>query len=263
MTSRDTLLKGTALCWRAGGRNIVGPVDFALRRGESVVVVGANGAGKTTLLRLVTGLLEPSAGELFWNEQPYATFSRKQLAQRVAYVPQLRPVRIPLTVRELVLLGRFPHQRRRDLGPSSEDYHAVRQALERVGLEQLAERPLDKLSGGERQAAFIAAALAQEAGLLVLDEPTTFLDPGHQRQVASLVQRLRRSGAHTVLCATHDLNFASLIADRVVALEHGKVMAAGSPQEILSPAVLERLFAAPFDSLPGQHRLLPVLRLEG
>ena len=258
--SREPLLEVRRLGWRAGGRRILGPVDLEVRRGECLAVVGPNGAGKTTLLRLVTGLLSPSGGELKWGGTPYPDLSRIELARRVAYVPQVRPVRVPLTVEQLVLLGRYPYLGRWQLAPRAEAFAAVDEALERVGAGELRERPLIELSGGELQTVYVAAALAQGSELLVLDEPTTHLDPRHQREIAALLQGL--AGERTVVTATHELNFASLVADRVLGLKEGRALALGSPGEVLRESVLRVLFEAPFETVRGGERPVTVLGLE-
>ena len=262
--SAAPLVTARGLGWHAGAgrarRRILGPLDLELRRGECLAVVGPNGAGKTTLLRLVTGLLAPSEGELRWGEAPYAGLGRLELARRIAYVPQVRPTRVPLTVEQLVLLGRYPHLGRWRLAPRAEDFAAVERALARVGVEELRRRPLTKLSGGELQTVYVAAALAQGSELLVLDEPTTHLDPRHQREIAALLQGL--AGERTVLTATHELNFASLVADRVLGLRQGAVRALGPPAEVLNREVLMELFEAPFETVRGGQRPVTVLGLE-
>jgi iron complex transport system ATP-binding protein len=255
------LLVARGLAWQAGGRPIVGPLDLDVAAGACLVVVGPNGAGKTSLLRLLAGLLAPSAGTVSFRGRPLAGTPRREIARRIAYVPQIRPARVPLTVEEVVLLGRHPHLGRFQLAPAAADHAAVAAALARVGVEGLRARPLDELSGGERQAVYVAAALAQEAELLVLDEPTTHLDPPHQARVASLLADLVAGGGHTVLAASHDLTFAALVADRVVGLAAGRVAAAGTPREILHPEVLARLFGARFDLAGSPERPVPVLRL--
>ncbi len=263
MTERP-LVTARGLGWRvggrrAGGRRILGPVDLEIEGGECLAVVGPNGAGKTTLLRLVTGLLAPSGGELRWGETPYAGLSRSALARRIAYVPQVRPARVPLTVEQLVLLGRYPHLRRWRLAPRAEDFEAVDRALDRVGASRLRKRQLVGLSGGELQTVYVAAALAQGAELLVLDEPTTHLDPRHQRDIAALLTRL--AGEHTVLTATHELNFASLVADRILGLRDGRALALGPPAEVLREEVLMDLFQAPFETVRGGARPVTMLEL--
>jgi iron complex transport system ATP-binding protein len=256
------LLEVESLEWHAAERRILGPVDLAVERGESVAVVGPNGAGKTTLLRLLAGVLSPSAGIRRFAGRPFGDYGPKGLARQIAYVPQLRPVRVPLSVEEVVLLGRYPHLGRLQLAPGQRDFEAVAEALAVVEIEALRKRPVDELSGGERQAVYIAAALAQEAEVLILDEPTTHLDPRHQRDIAALLPRLRRDAGRTVITATHDLNFASLTASRLVALQEGRVLATGGPAEILSPDVLETLFHAPFEVVRSGDRPVTLLRLD-
>src|SRR4051794_38848156 len=258
-----TLLSARGLAWRSGARAILGPLDLDVLRGECLAVVGPNGAGKTTLLRSLTGLLAPSAGEISYAGRPFKSLSRRQIARRIAYVPQIRPARVPLRVEEIVLLGRYPHLSTLQLAPRAEDFAAVDEALRVVGIEELRGRPVDELSGGERQAVFIAAALAQAAELLVLDEPTLHLDARHQRDLAALLLRLVATTNHTVVLATHDLNLASLLGDRLLALAGGEVLATGAPAEILRPDLLERLFRARFDVVRGGERPVTVLDLGG
>jgi iron complex transport system ATP-binding protein len=255
----NVLLSARGLEWRSGARTILGPLDLEVIRGECLAVVGPNGAGKTTLLRCLTGLLAPSAGEVAYDGRAFASLSRRQIARRIAYVPQIRPARVPLKVEEIVLLGRYPHLSAFQLAPRAEDFAAVDEALRVVGIEELRGRPVDELSGGERQAVFIAAALAQEAELLVLDEPTLHLDARHQRDLAALLHRLATGTDHTVILATHDLNLASLLGDRLLALSAGRVLATGVPAEILRPELLERLFRARFEIVRGGERPVTVL----
>jgi iron complex transport system ATP-binding protein len=258
------LLSVRGLAWHPDGREILGPLDLDVLRGECLAVVGPNGAGKTTLLRCLTGLLRPTAGDLRFEGEPFAALSRRALARRIAYVPQIRPSRVPLTVEEVVLLGRYPHLSAFQIAPRQEDFAAVDAALDLVGIADLRRRPVDELSGGERQAAFIAAALAQEADLLVLDEPTMHLDARHQRDLAELLLRLLRKDAEagrTVLLATHDLNLASLLGDRLLALSSGRVLACGKPSQILEPGLLERLFRARFEIVRGGERPVTLLQL--
>ncbi|HBL31738.1 MAG TPA: hypothetical protein DD490_33360 [Acidobacteria bacterium] len=256
------LLTARGLTYEADGRTILGPLDLEVHPGECLVLVGPNGAGKTTLLRLLTGLLRPRAGELFWRGRPYAALSRRELARCIAYVPQIRPARVPLTVEEVVLLGRYPHLSALQWAPKTADFTAVDEALAVVGVQELRRRPVDELSGGERQAVFIAAALAQEAELLVLDEPTIHLDARHQSDLAGLLLRLAGAAGRTVVLATHDLNLASLLGDRLLALAGGCILAAGRPAEILQPDLLERLFRARFEIVRPGERPVTLLRLE-
>lgn len=255
------LLTARGLEWRAGGRTILGPLDLAVRRGECLAVVGSNGAGKTTLLRLLTGLLRPSGGELRYGDRSFAALSRRELARRIAYVPQIRPARVPLRVEEVVLLGRYPHLSRLQIAPRAADFAAVEEALAVVGIAGLKGRAVDELSGGERQAVYIAAALAQQAELLVLDEPTLHLDARHQHDLAALLLRLKSDADRTVVLATHDLNLASLLGDRLLALAAGQPLACGPPAEIVKPELLDRLFQARFEIVRGGERPVTLLDL--
>ncbi len=245
--TESVLLTARQLEWRAGERTILGPLDLDVRRGECLAVVGSNGAGKTTLLRLLTGLLRPSGGELRYGDRPYTALSRRELARRIAYVPQIRASRVPLKVEEVVLLGRYPHLSRMQIAPRAADFAAVEEALAVVG--------------GERQAVYIAAALAQQSELLVLDEPTLHLDARHQHDLAGLLLRLKSGADRTVVLATHDLNLASLLGDRLLALVAGVPLACGPPAEIVNPDLLDCLFQARFEIVRGGERPVTVLDL--
>ena len=262
MMVADALLRAAGLAWTIDGRRIVAPLDLEVRTGECVAVVGPNGSGKTTLLRLLAGLLTPSEGATWWRDTPCADLSRRDLAKLIAYVPQVRPARVPLSVEQLVLLGRYPYLTALQLTPSARDVAFVRELLERSGLDELRERQLDSLSGGERQSVYIAAALAQEAELLLLDEPTTHLDPRHQLEVIRLIRDLQERGEHAIVLTTHDLNLAARLADRIVALRSGEVVASGTPAELVTPEAMESVFDVTFEAVgrSGQPRLL--LRLD-
>lgn len=255
------LLAARHLEWHAGGRPILGPLDLDVIQGECLAVVGPNGAGKTTLLRCLTGLLRPTRGEISFGGRSLAALSRREIARRIAYVPQIRPSRVPLTVEEVVLSGRYPHLSTLQIAPRARDFAAVDEALAVVGIEGLRRRPVDELSGGERQAVYIASALAQESELLVLDEPTIHLDARHQRDLAALLLRLKAGADRTVVLATHDLNLSSLLGDRLLALAAGRALAVGPPAEIVRPDVLERLFEARFEIVRGGERPVTLLDL--
>ena len=239
----------------------MGPLTSTSQTGESWFLIGPNGAGKTSLLRLLAGLLAPTTGEVRHRGVALSALPRREVARRIAYVPQLRPLSVPLDVETVVLSGRFPYFGALQWSPNPADRDAVAGALDRVGLTHLRRRRVDQLSGGERQSVYIAAALAQDSGILLLDEPTTHLDPEHQRDVVRLLERLRQDRRHTLLVATHDLTFAALIADSVLALSGGKDFARGPAREILVPGTLERLFDAPFSLVEVQGRSVPSLTL--
>ena len=254
------VVEARRISWRSRRREVLGAISLAVRPRDHVVLIGPNGAGKTTLLRLLAGLLQRGGGELYYGGIPYERFDRRQLARRIAYVPQIRPARIPLTARQVVEQGRYPHLRpgRRNLG--RRDFEAIEGALRRVGLWELRDRSVERLSGGERQAVFIAAALAQEARVLILDEPTTHLDPRHQAEVTRILLGLKRDSETTVLAATHELRFAAQVADRVLALKAGTILRQGIPGEVLASAVLEEIFETPFETASAAP--LPIPRVE-
>jgi iron complex transport system ATP-binding protein len=228
---------------RAGypGREVLHGIDLAFTGGERVALVGPNGSGKTTLLRTLSGTLRPSSGEIVLDGAPLATLDARARARRIAVVPQTFTTPFAFTAREVAALGRTPY-----VGtfgrPSPADRAVVERALERTGSLQIADRPLAELSGGERQRAVLAMALAQEGDVLLLDEPTVHLDPAHQRSTLELVGRLAHERGVLVIAVLHDLNLASALADRVVVLEGGRVVADGPPLEVMSAPLVASVF---------------------
>lgn len=225
-----------------GGATILDGVDLHVDTGDWVSLVGPNGAGKSTLLRFIAGLAAGS-GDLEIGGRPASSMSRRDRARSVALVPQAPVVPDGITVSDYVLLGRTPHLP--PLGVESRrDLETARTALSRLDLLGFAERVLATLSGGERQRVFIARALAQGAPVLLLDEPTTALDIGHQQQVLELVDRLRHQHGLTVLSTMHDLTLAGQYADRLVLLDEGRVVATGTATEVLTEDNLHRYYGA-------------------
>jgi iron complex transport system ATP-binding protein len=231
-------------------------VDLTVAAGEWVTVIGPNGAGKSTLLSAVGGLL-PFAGTVAVSGTELARLPRRDRARRVATVRQSPVVPPGMTVLDYVLLGRTPY-----IAPlgreSAADLAAARDVLGRLDLTGLAGRELDTLSGGERQRAFLARALAQGAGVLLLDEPTTALDIGHQQDVLELVDQLRREGGLTVLATMHDLSTAGEYADRLVLLAGGRVVAAGRPADVLTAELLAEHYRVRVRVIPGDRGPLVV-----
>jgi iron complex transport system ATP-binding protein len=225
---------------RLGGRPVLAGVDLALGEGELLGVLGRNGAGKTTLLRVATGVVAAHAGEVRLGGRPLATFPRRELAREVAIVPQETGVPFPFSVTELVLMARAPH-----LGllgfETAADRRAAGAALERLGIAQLADRSVLEISGGERQLAVVARALAQDTRVLLLDEPTAHLDLERRLALLELSRDLVREG-RSVLVVSHDLSLAARFCDRVALLAHGRVAALGEPDAILTPARLREVF---------------------
>jgi cobalamin transport system ATP-binding protein len=225
-----------------GGARVVDRLTYHVEQGEWVALIGPNGAGKTTALRAVAGLVGYD-GSIRVLDDDAGTAPRKRLARRVALVPQVPLIPGDITVRAYVLLGRTPH-----LGyfgsERRADHEAVDAALEQLDLTPFAQRRLDTLSGGERQRATLARALAQDAPLLLLDEPTAALDMGRQQQVLEIVDKLRTSRGLTVLSTMHDLTLAGQYADRLLLLDGGRLVAAGSADEVLTRALITEHYGA-------------------
>jgi iron complex transport system ATP-binding protein len=223
-----------------GARHVLRGVDLTLGSGQLIALIGPNGAGKSTLLRALAGLIRPTAGRVSLDGVDVLALSRAVLASRIAVVPQTFDTLFPFTVREIVGLGRSAR-----LGlfarPTRSDDEAVERAISDQDLSALAGRRIDALSGGERQRVVLAMALAQEAGVLLLDEPTAHLDPSHQRSVLLRVGELARTRGVIALAVLHDLNLAAL-ADRVIVLDDGSVVADGPPPVALASDVVERVF---------------------
>ncbi|MER6691601.1 ABC transporter ATP-binding protein [Streptomyces minutiscleroticus] len=238
---------------RTGGRLIVDGVTLAPRTGETVGLLGPNGSGKSTLLRLLAGVLAPSAGVVTLDGLPLPRVGRRATARRVAAVEQHAHTQTELTVRDVVALGRIPH-RRPWSAASAADARAVALALDRTGLTDRAGQSWHTLSGGERQRAQIARALAQEPRELLLDEPTNHLDIQHQLDLLDLVAGL----PVTTVIALHDLNLAAMYCDRLLVLRAGRAVAEGTPAEVLTPDLIERVYGVRAEVTHGPGH--PVVR---
>lgn len=238
-------------------------VDLTLGPGELVALVGPNGGGKTSLVHALLGLVPLSGGTVTLDERPIARWSRQELAQRVALVPQREDTPFSWRVEEMVGFGRYAR-----LGPLSpmtgRDREAVDRALARCDITAFRRRTVETLSGGEWQRVRIARALAQEPALLVLDEPTASLDIGHEMELFELVAELVREGL-SALVVTHHLNLAARYAGRMLLIEAGRVAAAGSPAEVLRPELLSRVFRWPIEvvALAGAPHVVPERREAG
>ncbi|MBC3761128.1 ABC transporter ATP-binding protein [Quadrisphaera oryzae] len=259
-TTSTSRLRAEAVRLAYGERVVVGGssggLDLAVPDGALTAVVGPNGCGKSTVLRALGRLLRPTAGQVLLDGRAIDSMPTRAVAQQLALLPQSPTAPEGLTVRDLVSRGRHPHQRWFSTASAADD-DAVARALERVGVLDLADRVVDELSGGQRQRAWIALALAQETDLLLLDEPTTFLDLCHQLEVLDLVHGLvhptspaspagtsaaTSAGGRTAVVVLHDLNLTARYADHVVAVQAGAVVATGTPAEVLTEELLERVF---------------------
>ena len=241
-----------------GGRPVVDRVDSAVADGEWLALIGPNGAGKTTLRRAIARLL-PFDGEILLDGRVSTDLPRGELARLVAVVPQEPSTPPWMSVAEYVLLGRTPH-----LGPlakeGARDREAAARALARLDLLAFTERRLGTLSGGEKQRVVVARALAQESPIVLLDEPTAALDIGHQQQALELLDGLREESGLTLVAAMHDLTLAAQYADRMLLLDAGRVVADGSPAEVLTEALIAAHYGAAIDVVPVGDRLAVVPR---
>ena len=226
------------------GRPVLEGVDLSLREGEIVGVLGPNGSGKTTLLRGATGVLGPMAGSVSVLGRGVASYGRQEMARAVAVVPQEGTPIFPFTVLETVLMGRAPWLRPFAF-EGEEDLRAAREALGAVEGSDLAERDLAELSGGERQRVVVARALAQGTRVLLADEPTAHLDLRHAVAIFRLLRALAAERGLAVLVVTHDVNLAALFGDRLVLLCGGRVLAEGTPREVLRADLLAEAFGTP------------------
>lgn len=223
---------------------IVHDASVQVASGQVVALLGPNGSGKTTLLRTLARTLTPFRGRRLLEGKPYEEYSPTEFARRVAYAPQETPTEMGFTVAELVMMGRYPHQKG-FWGVSRADRDAVRHAMEQTDIAHLAERTVSQLSGGERQRVNLARALAQEARYLILDEPTTHLDLHHQTQLMHMLRQHAQAQGVGVLLVLHDLNLASQYADWIALISEGRIVAQGTPDAVLQPMLLERVYHTP------------------
>jgi len=260
---RSLVLEARRVGVRYSGREALSAVDARVTPGEVLGIIGPNGSGKSTLVRVLAGVRAPDDGDVLLGGRPIAEVPRRERARLIALVPQETHLAFPIRVRELVLLGRSPHT-----GPfgweRAEDLRAAHDAMQRAGVLEPADRPLDRLSGGERQRAVLARALAQQPRILLLDEPTAFLDLRHAVLLLDLVRDLCRGEGLAVAVVLHDLNLAAMYCDRLVLLSRGRVHAAGDPATVLNYRDLcdvygTELYVAPND-VTGQLVVLPLSR---
>ena len=241
---------------------VLADVSMAVAPGTLYSVLGPNGAGKSSLIRALLGLVHPARGEAFLGGVPASDWKARERARRVGVVPQSEAFQFPLSVEELVSMGRYPY-----LGalgsPTATDRAVVMDALTRCDAAELAPRPVDTLSGGELQRVRIARALAQEPATLILDEPTASLDLSHEMEIMELLRDVVSAG-RTVLMTTHHLDLAGRYSDRMLLLDEGRVAAEGTPAEVLNARDLERVFGWPVtvteDPVTGTPRVTPLAR---
>lgn len=257
-----SFLKVRELTLSLGGSVILDRISFSLERGKFLAVIGPNGAGKSSLLKCLGRLYKSFSGDVLLEGAPLAEMQQKKIARRVAWVHQTGTDSLPYTVREFAEMSRYPWQKAFS-GLSARDKERVGKALYLAGVEAFADRTLSSLSGGERQGALIAAALAQETDILFLDEPTSFLDYRHQVETLSLIERINREQGKTVILVTHDINLALHGADEILALKNGRLAWSGTRSGFLENGLLSEVFDTDFVYFGGEASGVPYVAPKG
>jgi iron complex transport system ATP-binding protein len=250
-------LRGCSLTFGYGRSLVVHDLSLEVRRGEVVGLVGPNGAGKSSVVRLLSRVVMPSRGEVLLDDVPLCRMRRRELARRLAVVPQGSELPEAFRVEEIVAMGRSPHLG--FLGREGErDLQAIRAAMRRTGIWELRDRPVEELSGGERQRVVLARAIAQDPSYLLLDEPTSHLDLRYQVEVLAFVRQevARGIGALVVL---HDLNLAARVCDRLLLLQGGRLVATGTPAQVLSEGLLRSVYDTEVQVVSGAADGLPII----
>lgn len=238
-------------------RFVVENLNLSIPTGKTTALIGANGSGKSTILKTLARIMRPYGGSVYLDGKSIHQAPTKEIAKHLAILPQNPTAPGGLTIYELVSYGRFPHQS--GLGTlSKKDKEIITWAMEVTGLMEICQRPIDQLSGGQRQRAWIAMALAQQTDILLLDEPTTFLDMAHQLEVLELLDRLNKNEQRTIVMVVHDLNHASQYAQRIVAIKQGKIVAEGSSEEVITKDVLREVFGVEADIYLDSRTGVPV-----
>lgn len=220
---------------------IIEDMNLSIPKGKISIIIGANGCGKSTLLKTISRINKPKSGDIFINNKNIKKIKEKNIAREVAFLPQGPVCPSGLTVRELVAYGRFPHQKMIG-GLNSHDKDIIDWAIEETGLSEFADREIENLSGGQRQRAWIAMTLAQETDIIMLDEPTTYLDMSYQLEVLEVLQKLNKEKNITVVIVLHELNNACRFADNIIGLKKGKIICEGKPIDVINKETLKKIY---------------------
>ncbi|MDR1588692.1 MAG: ABC transporter ATP-binding protein [Oscillospiraceae bacterium] len=255
----DEVLSVRELAFSYGDNRVLDGVSFDLKPGSVTALMGANACGKTTLLNIMTKNLKPACGRVMLGGADISEIRLRDFARRAAIVHQKNAAPDDLTVKKLVAYGRIPHSSMLR-GRSERDEECIARAMASTGITDLADKPMGALSGGQRQRAFIAMALAQDTGLLFLDEPTTFLDVRYQVEILRLIRELNGEQGMTIVMVLHDINQALAYSDEVIGLRDGKILAQGAPREVIDSDMIYALYGISLEVQSDARRMwvLPV-----
>ncbi|MGH7808154.1 MAG: ABC transporter ATP-binding protein [Thermodesulfobacteriota bacterium] len=237
----EKIISGEDIRFSYDGVEVLKGISISLRKERMVGLLGANGAGKSTLLRILTGILNPKSGRLLYGGKELTRLDKREIAKRIAYIPQDSTFGFPFSVQEVVLMGRAPYVGRFEF-ERERDLQIAISAMETVGISHLKDRPITEISGGEKQLASLARALAQEPEVMVLDEPATFLDVKHKTRIMKLLRSLKSERGISVIAATHDVFSALFYFDEIIMLKDGGIFAEGSVEEVLKQEVLTAVY---------------------
>ncbi|WP_435154935.1 ABC transporter ATP-binding protein [Amycolatopsis sacchari] len=257
-TTTATRLHGEGLTLAYDGRTVAEDLGVTIPDQSFTVIVGPNACGKTTLLRALARLLKPRKGMVYLDGEVITSMPAKQVARRLGLLPQSSIAPEGITVADLVARGRYPHQRLLRQW-SKEDAAVVERSMSATGVSELADRLVDELSGGQRQRVWLAMALAQETELLLLDEPTTFLDISHQMDILDLCAQLHAEQGRTLVAVLHDLNHAARYGTHLIAMRGGRVIATGTPEEVVTAERVEEIFDLPCRVMPDPETGTPLV----
>ena len=253
------LLAVSDFCCSIKGIKILEQISFSIQKGEFVSLIGPNGAGKSTLLKCINRINSKNSGQITLMGRPLQSYSQRELAKFISYVPQSGGRRLPFSVREFIHMSRYAHSSFSFRGHSEKDEQIVSEAMTTAKVDIFSDRKIETLSGGEAQRVLIAAALASEGTLMLLDEPTSFLDPAHQDDIHQLLAEVNQKTGCAILNVSHDINQAAMISDRIIALKNGRIAFDGPAKDILCNACLEVIFDKTFTFASHPITGLPVI----
>ena len=224
-----------------GKKEIINNVTLEFEKGKTTTIIGSNGCGKTSLLKTISRAVKPSSGQVILEDKPISSYKPKELAKKIAYLPQVHYSPSDIDIYTLISYGRYPYQKF-GKGLTQDDAEIIKETIHLTGLEHLQHRTLERLSGGERQRAWIAMTLCQQPEILILDEPITYLDIGHQVDILELIKKISKQLDITIVMVLHDINLAARYSDRIYSINDKKIYAYGNPDEVITHEVMGDIF---------------------